>query len=352
MKRILSFGLSCVFLFPVAVAIGQGDSVPDELEKPGPWSLNLYFENDLFADTDQQYTNGTKISWVSPDVTEYVQTNFPVLTEFIDREVHFLSDEYDVKNLAFSIGQNMYTPEDTAATELIETDRPYAAWLYLSAGFHAKNDRVQDTFEVQFGMVGPAALGEEIQDLVHDFRGIPDSAGWHNQIRNEPGLNLVGERRVRLEADNTGMGWEADAIASGGFVVGNVSTYLNMGIEGRVGYNLPQDFGTTHIRPGGETNIPFLHERFDGLRREQDYGVLLFASVEGRAVARDIFLDGNTFRDSHSVDKEPLVADFAVGVKFKLRSFKVSYSMVHRTKQFKLQPDSHTFGSMMVSFTY
>lgn len=27
---------------------------------------------------------------------------------------------------------------------------------------------------------------------------------------------------------------------------------------------------------------------------------------EGRAVARNIFLDGNTFQDSRSVDKEPL----------------------------------------------
>ena len=351
MKRFLACTLICLCVFQLSL-LGESETDTDRLEKPGPWSLNLYFENDLFADTDQQYTNGTKISWVSPDVSEYVHTNFPLLTEFFDREVHFLSEAYDVKNLAFSIGQNMYTPEDIEATELIETDRPYAAWLYLSAGFHAKNDRVQDTFEVQLGMVGPAALGQEIQDIVHDFRGIPKAKGWDNQIRNEPGLNLVGERRVRLEADNTGMGWETDAIASGGFVIGNVNTYLNMGIEGRLGYNLPQDFGTTHIRPGGETNIPFLDERFEGLRREQDFGFLLFASVEGRAIGRDIFLDGNTFSDSHSVEKEPLVADLALGVKFKLRSLKLSYSMVHRTKQFKLQPEGHTFGSMMVSFTY
>ncbi|MDB2499573.1 lipid A deacylase LpxR family protein [bacterium] len=351
MKQIFTCSLSGLLVFSACV-FGQDDYLDEPLEKPGPWSLNIYFENDLFSDTDQQYTNGAKVSWVSPDVSEYVHTNFPVLTEFFDREVHFLSDAYNVKNLAFSIGQNMYTPEDIAATELIESDRPYAAWLYLSAGFHAKNDRIQDTFEVQLGMVGPAALGEEIQDIVHDFRGIPKANGWGNQIRNELGLNLVGERRIRLEPDNTGMGWETDAIASGGFVIGNVSTHLNMGIEGRLGYNLPQDFGTTHIRPGGETNIPFLDDRFEGMRREQDYGFLLFASVEGRAVARDIFMDGNTFRDSHSVNKEPLVADLALGVKFKIRSFKVSYAMVHRTKQFDLQPEAHTFGSMMVSFTY
>jgi lipid A 3-O-deacylase len=309
------------------------EEIPSELEKPSErWSLNLYYENDLFANTDQQYTNGTKISWVSPDVTQYVNTDFPVLTKWVDRNIHFVSDEYNDKNLAFSIGQNMYTPEDIATTELVENDRPYAAWLYLSAGFHAKNDRIQDTFEIQLGMVGPAALGKQIQDFVHDVRDIPKANGWENQINNELGLNLVAERRVRFVPDNTGKGWEADAIGSGGIVLGNVSTFLNLGIEGRVGYNLPQDFGTTHIHPGGETNIPYIAERYRGRREEQNFGFLLFASMEGKAVARDIFLDGNTFSSSHSVTKETLIADLAVGVKFKLRAFKVSYALVHRTK--------------------
>jgi hypothetical protein len=45
--------------------------------------FSLYFENDLFADTDQQYTNGTKIGWVSPDLEAFAQTYFPRFTEFI-----------------------------------------------------------------------------------------------------------------------------------------------------------------------------------------------------------------------------------------------------------------------------
>lgn len=326
----------------------------EQLDKVGSWAASLYFENDLFTNTDQNYTNGTKISWVSPDVSEYVHTNFPLLTEYIDREVHFLSRKYDVKNLAFSIGHNMYTPEDIVTTELVEDDQPYAAWLYLGAGFHAKNNHVQDTLAIQLGMVGPWALGEEIQNLVHDLRNFPRANGWHNQIKNEPGLNLIGERRMRLNPEITGQGWETDAIASGGLVLGNVNTHLNLGLEGRLGYNLPQDFGTTHIHPGGETNIPFLdpEHRYEGYRIDQDYGIHLFASVEGRAVARDIFLDGNTFRDSHSVSKEPLVADLSIGLKFKIRSFKISYSQVQRSKQFKLQKKSHTFGSVMVSYVY
>jgi lipid A 3-O-deacylase len=349
-KEVLGTGVLALFISTIDAA----ESLEESMDKASSWSLNVYFENDLFSDTDQQYTNGTKISWVSRDVSNYVDTNFPVLTGFIDREVHFLHRNYDTKNLSFSIGQNMYTPQDIVTTELVEDDRPYAGWLYLSTGFHAKSNQVQDTLNIQLGMIGPSALGKEIQDWVHDWRDIPRANGWANQLDNELGLNIIGERRIRLEPDNTGVGWEADAVANGAVVLGNVNTELNLGIEGRVGYNLPQDFGTTHIRPGGETNIPGLSRvpGRPGYGSEQDFGVLLFASLQGRAVLRDIFLDGNTFSDSHSVDKEPLVADLAYGVKIKVKSVKLSLSLVHRTKQFKNQPESHAFGSIMASYSH
>ena len=43
-------------------------------------------------------------------------------------------------------------------------------------------------------------------------------------------------------------------------------------------------------------------------------GAHLFASVDGPGIARNIFLGGNTVRDSHSVNKKPFVADAAVGI--------------------------------------
>jgi len=236
--------------------------------------FSLYFENDLFADTDQHYTNGTKIGWVSPDLEAFAQTYFPRFTEFIADKIPYLTNDELSKNVAFSLGQNMYTPENIVTTELVENDRPYTAWLYLGSGFHLKDETFQNTFEIQLGMVGPSALGKEIQDFVHDRHGIPKANGWANQIRDELGINLIGERRVRLNQDNIGKGWEMDAIANGSAVLGNVSTYVNLGIEGRLGYNLPLDFGTTHIRPGGETNIPVLQ----GIqRKEEDYSFLLGA---------------------------------------------------------------------------
>ncbi|MDA0350473.1 MAG: lipid A deacylase LpxR family protein [Verrucomicrobia bacterium] len=302
--------VSSVIVLGIISGLSAAEAYPKASRSDGG-VLSLYFENDLFADTDQQYTNGTKIGWVSPDLEEFAQTYFPRFTEFFAEKVPYLRNDELSKNVAFSIGQNMYTPENIITTDLVENDRPYAAWLYLGAGFHMKDEKFQNTFEIQLGVVGPSALGKEIQDFVHDRRGIPRANGWANQLDDELGINLIAEHRRRLNQNNIGKGWEMDATANGSAVLGNVSTYVNAGIEGRLGYNLPLDFGTTHIRPGGETNIPVL----PGIhRKEETYSFLLFASMDGRAVARDIFLDGNTFADSHSVRKEPLVADFAMGV--------------------------------------
>ena len=40
----------------------------------------------------------------------------------------------------------------------------------------------------------------------------------------------------------------------------------------------------------------------------------LFAGFETRLVGRNIFLDGNTFRSSHSVEKNPVVTDLRLGI--------------------------------------
>ena len=38
------------------------------LPDAGPQTLTVLFENDLFGDTDQQYTNGFKLNWMSPNL--------------------------------------------------------------------------------------------------------------------------------------------------------------------------------------------------------------------------------------------------------------------------------------------
>ena len=77
-----------------------------------------------------------------------------------------------------------------------------------------------------------------------------------------------------------------------------------------------------------------------------------FAGVDGRWVLRNIFLDGNTFSDSHSVDKKPLVADFVAGIAITYDQFRVAFTHVMRTREFDSQAEADRFGSLSFSVRF
>jgi len=316
------------------------------------WTFSVHFENDLFADTDQNYTNGIKLSWVSPDLTRFRDSErLPDWSHKYVEMLPFINDKERERNIVFSLGQSIFTPQDTTRTDLIREDRPYAGWLYFGAAFHSKKPSQLDSLEVQFGIVGPLSLAEEAQTLVHEIRNLTKPKGWDNQIENEPGINFIYERKWRSSVLGTDRGMGFDVISHMGGALGNVFTYGNMGFELRAGWNLPKDFGTSPIRPGGDTNDP-VHKRDPRRASDAKFGLHFFAYVDGRGVLRDIFLDGNTIADSHSVDKRRFVADFAAGAAIIYDRVKLSYAKLIRTREFDHQPSNHRFGSVTLSYTF
>ncbi len=320
-----------------------------------PWTFNLYFENDLFGETDQNYTNGIRLSWVSPDTDSYVQDDiFPSWVRAVNRKLRFFNhvDAQLEHNLVISFGQLMYTPSNTEATALVRDERPYAGYLYTTFAYHTRSANQLDTLELSLGIVGPAAQGEEAQDFIHDLRGFKKYNGWDNQLRNEPGLTFLYEHKRRLfSAPLWSTGLEHDFIGHAGVSLGNVATYANVGGEYRIGWILPNDFGTSAVRPGGDNSAP---GRGDLRRREGAsfwHGLHAFVSADGRLVAHDIFLDGNTFRSSHSVSKEKAVADFSAGLSFLAGRWKTSFAWVFRTREFEKQPHHHNYGSLSLSYS-
>jgi len=316
------------------------------------WSFSIAFENDLFGDTDAQYTNGIQVAWVSPDLSEYRDSGrLPAWSLPLIERLPLINEPGLQRNVAFSIGQKMFTPNDTQRRDLIADDRPYAGWLYVGAAFHNKNVRRLDTFEIQVGMIGEAALAEQAQNLVHDLRDIDRARGWDNQLDNEPGLVLIYEHKRRMFRRDLLSQLGVDAITHLGVTLGNVYTYGSAGVEARLGWRLPADFGTSAIRPGGETNTPAdaSDPRFDPT---PGLGAHAFAAITGRVIGRDIFLDGNTFSDSHSIDRSHLVADLLVGAAITVGRVKLSYAQVFRTEEFDGQPRDHEFGSVSLTWTF
>lgn len=315
--------------------------------------LNLYVENDLLYRTDRNYTSGVKLTWVSPDIEDHVNDQcVPGWVQPINEAVRDLFalrlSAARQRNMVITLGQAMYTPGDKKRNDLIREDRPYAGWMYLGLGYNERRrepgaalERL-DSLEVNLGVVGPLALAKQTQDLVHDLRGFERFNGWNNQLKNEPGVQIVAERKFKVGVRSQ----EGDAIAHYGMSLGNVATYVNAGIELRWGTEVPDDFGSSPIRPAGNNNAPGSFPRDGG--RAARRGIHAFASFDLRAVARDIFLDGNTFRDSHDVKKRPLVGDVAVGVAAFSSGWRFSFARVFRSREFEGQPSRHSYGSFTV----
>ena len=345
--------LHCYFIAAL-IAVGTTSvAYADQPKSPADSStFSILFENDLFGDTDQQYTNGVQIGWMSPDLTRYAEADrVPDWLLPLVALLPWINEPDTQRNVGFSLGQKIFTPENTQSSALVLSDRPYAGWLYGGLSFTSKTANRMDMFELQFGVIGPAAQAEDAQNFIHDLRDLAKTRGWSNQLDNEPGLALIYERKWRPFKSDNPSGFGYDLITHAGAALGNVFTYANAGLETRIGWNLPGDFGTSYIRPGGNTNAPTTVGD-PRLRSQQAYGVYVFAAVTGRLVGRDIFLDGNSFRDSHSVDKETLVGDLILGGSLVFHRYKLSYAQVFRTREFEGQGAKHNFGSVSLSITF
>jgi hypothetical protein len=318
----------------VALAVLATASPATGAEGPehGTWSVVV--ENDLFYDRDRDYTSGVALVWApatqrTANWAVRIAQGLPWWPE--ERRVH----------RGFAIAQNIYTPRDTSLPDPPRDDRPYAGWLYGTIGLGVERGRRLDQFGLTLGVVGPASLAEDSQRLVHEVRNLDLPQGWDTQLGNELGLMVSHQRSWRGLAATRLAGLDFDLTPHLGGTLGNVYTYGTAGATLRWGKHLPRDYGPPRIQP----SVPG-----SGLVVATDaLSGYLFAGVEGRAVARNIFLDGNTFRDSRSVDKEPLVGDLQWGVVLTWRGLRLAYTHVLRTMEFEGQDGHDEFGAVILA---
>lgn len=332
---------------------GQAESADDSSPRPRTAStLILTEENDFFAGTDEHYTNGAKITWVSGDLMRYAEDErLPAFVLPYLRALPFVNEPGRQYNVALSLGQNMYTPRDTSTKDYQPDDRPYAGWTYASLALHAKTADRLDTFETTLGIVGPSARAGEVQNNYHTLMGFKKAEGWKNQIHDEPGVMLSWQRTLRWARGDLGRETSWDVLPRFGATAGNVLTQADAGFEARLGYRLPEDFGTALIGPGGGVSAP-ADANDPRLRDDAAFGIHVFGGAEGRAVARNIFLDGNTWEKSPSVPKKNFVADLYAGVGLMLGSVKLTYTHVLRTQEYEGQNSPQMFGSISLSMTF
>lgn len=299
-------------------------------------ALSLRWENDAFAGTDRDYSNGTSLALLLRG--RGLLGGFWDLFGQSEREYF---QEYEV-------GQAIVTPSDTSLTIPDPNDRPYAGLLYVDLGTAIRHENLFHGFKIVTGVVGPYSLAEETQNWFHDIIGSGHAMGWDYQLHNEPIFNLVYEHRRKYELFQTHSGFGSDIIPAGSAMLGNVLIQAQVGAQLRLGYHLPDDFGTTLLRGFGAMPFP----QYSSQEPVPKFGLYAFASAGGTAVARNITLDGNTFQDSPHVDKRPFFPSTEIGARLWTRWFEVSFSYVYWGKEFYGQQADSRFGAVYLSWFF
>ncbi len=290
-----------------------------------PAAFTVLEENDsLYFNSDKHYTQGFRLSDLlggSPTPGSWWDRGFDLLN------FGPFFDPGGTRKTAILAGQSIFTPKNLSLKPPDPSDRPYAGWIYggVSMLEEAPDKRMLENFEIDFGMVGPGALGEFAQNTFHQFIGAEQAQGWSSQIQQEFGGMASYERFWRLPLFG-GNSFGVDVVPELGATVGNVFTYGDAGALLRIGRGLQADYGPVRVRPALSGT-----DYFDPSGLENDSGWYVFVGTQGRVVGRNIFLDGNTFRTSRSVPKKTLVGDAEAG--FSVNWSKSAADRFHRDRR-------------------
>lgn len=327
----LRLTLTTSLLLAVPLAAHAADEVP--ASERG--TLSLVYENDTFAGTDRNYTNGIDIAYLS------APNAVPAPAHWFATHV-MGADAGDTLYAGVGIGQSIFTPRDTEATVALPDQHPYAGWLHARFSSSVDSGKTLDTAAMDLGLVGPSSGAEWVQNHVHDLMGADEANGWDHQVRDEFGFVLSYERKWRALAEWRAGGLGVDVMPNAAVSLGNVLTQGSVGLTFRVGQDLANDYGPPRVSPA-LAGAGFFAPR-------DRFSWYLFAGVNGRAVAYNIVLDGNAFRDGGpSVHRKPLVAEGQAGLVLQLGRVQGAFTVVTRTDEFRGQGKQELFGAVSLS---
>ncbi len=283
--------------------------------------IQIFIENDFLAGTDRYYSNGLKVgfgaqkeAWPKP------------VQHWLESVYRYLGQDKGYEQ-GFFLGHNIYTPRDIKIVEAQPNDRPWAGWLYAGWALQRLDTTTPvhklDTLELNVGVIGPPALAKEVQTEWHKLIGAPEPRGWAHQLPTEPGFMLGYLKKWKFGGDRL------DIIPHAGATVGTVLTFARAGGIVRLGKNL-SGFGPDSVEAGGAM-LQGTHKKNPGRPRCEYY---LFAGFDVRAVAYNVFLDGNFFRSSPSVDRKDGVYDVLAGLSLRYETVRVSFTQIRRSEEF------------------
>jgi len=307
-------------------------------------ALSVTIENDSFTGSDDAYSNGVGLTWVSRN-TETLSPGNPArawanVWSFLPG-VEQPSERY----VSLSVAQEIHTPEDITLETPPLDDRPYAGILYFDAVVYRRSPGMNDAWTLRLGMVGPASHADDTQTWVHDLIGADEPQGWRTQLPNEVIVNLgytanfagpAGEITDRVS-------WRITPTITA--EAGTYATVVGAGAMFEIGHNLPRSAqSVSSLRNGlNAASVVGWYEDETEFSISGNVGLAIYA------VDRFLPLDGTFFRDSRYVQYDPTIAVVTAGATVRRGDYALNFNVALSEGSIEGHGDVVEFGALTLS---
>lgn len=277
------------------------------------------YDNDYFASTDKNYTQGYNFELVS----NFFKKN-PINSLFLKP-----------KNSSFKYGLSLehigFTPNNIKSTEIQFDDRPFAAAIMLKS-FSIATDTLQKSrfvSSLNIGFIGPGAFGKEMQVAIHTATGNTIPGGWQNQIKTDLVLNYEISHEKQLYRYKNNFSLQSNAHLR----VGTLYTNLSLGFNTTVGI----------------INSPFTHHQ-----NKNKFQVYLYSQPILNVIGYDATFQGGLFntKSPYTIGSnkiERFTAQFNYGLVLQTRSLFLEYSRTMLTREIEFG-NASKWGGIKIGF--
>ena len=281
--------------------------------------FRFHYDNDFFTKTDYYYTQGITLEYVNPVIRK-----FPV-TAVLFKPKNSTS-KYGITFNLFG-----YTPTSIKSNTILYGDRPFEGSMSVKLFTASSNNekRIRIASAISIGIIGPAALGEEIQTNIHRWTGNKIPKGWQYQVKNDIILNYQ-------------VNYEKELFRLNNFM-------LNSASELRA--------GTLHNRISSGFNFMaghFTNRYQNGTKKKTEY--YLYGQSRINVIGYDATMQGGLFNRKSpytiaSADISRITFQADGGLVINFRKLFVSYNQSFLTREFK-NGKHHRWAGLSIGFEF
>jgi len=324
MKPQIKKYLGVLWCFAPVVGLAQRiDNTAAYRQINSPKYARFHYDNDFFAARDLYYTQG-----YSFEVVHEVLRKNP-LTKLL------IAAKGQNTNYGLAFEHFGFTPTSISSDAILTEDRPFAACMVLKT-FGISVDtaqRVRVSSVLSTGVIGPMALGGEMQTAIHRWINGVQPRGWQHQISNDLIVNYSLHYEKQLYAYRNAISWSVNTEVQAGTLNNRLQTGFTL-MAGR--------FESAFVNAAQGRSLPF-----------QMY---VYAQPLMGLVAYDATLQGGFLNRSSpyvispaQISRVTFQGNFGAVLRFKKLHLEYSQSVL--TKEFKTGLP-HRWGGFKIGFSF